>query len=139
MATNAQKTRIQELQIVREIVEKVERASFNWSKLIARIYEVNPLVCTACGKEIKIIALVTHRSQIWRILQGIGWPTEVPEFDPEYEVVTWNICQLVPGTEDGFPKIESQVHPEIGPDPPWHDYPDPPHSEDNSDLPFWGD
>ena len=106
---------------VKEIADKVEKVTFNWAKLIARIYEVNPLICSNCGKEIKIIAFVTHSSQIWRILRGIGWPTEVPEFDPEYEIVSWHICQHVPETEDGFPEIESQLHPEAGPDPPRHD------------------
>jgi hypothetical protein len=133
VAANARKRPLQSVPPqVQEVVEKVAKVSFNWAKLIARIYEVDPLVCTSCGKEMKIIAFITHSTQIWHILKGIGWPTDVPEFDPEYEVVTWNICQLVSGTKDGFPEIETQVHPEIGPDPPWHDYvvPDPPHWED---------
>jgi len=141
VAANAQKARVEVPSEVKETVEKVEKVSFTWAKLIARIYEVNPLICVSCGKEIKIIAFVTHSSQIWRILKGIDWPTDIPEFDSEYEIVTWNICQLVPETEDGFPDMISQVHPEIGPDPPWHDYvaPDPPHWDDNNDSPHWED
>jgi putative transposase/transposase-like zinc-binding protein len=140
VAVSAQKARVQELQMVQETVEKVEKVSFNWSKLIARIYEVNPLVCSACGKEIKIIAFVTHSSQIWRILKGVGWSTDVPEFDHEYEVITWNICQLV-GGGDGFPDMESQAHPETVPDPPWQYFvePDPPHWNQPCDPPFWED
>lgn len=61
------------------------------------------------------------------------------EFDPEYEIVTWNISQLVPGTVDGFPEINSQVHPEIGPDPPWQDYPDPIYDGYDRDPPHWED
>jgi len=91
--------------------------------------------------KLRLIGFVTHSSQIWRILKGIGWPTDVPEFDPEYEMITWNICQLVPDTEDGFPGLESQVHPEIGPDPPWQDYiePDLPHCNQFCDSPHWED
>jgi hypothetical protein len=127
--------------VVQETADKVEKVSFNWAKLIARIYEVNPLVCSSCGKEIKIIAFVTHSSQIWRILKGIGWPTDIPEFDSEYEIIVWNTCQLVPGTIDGFPNMESQLHPETGPDPPWLDFvePDPPHWDQSCDPPFWED
>jgi len=107
--------------------------------LLARIYEVNPLLCLRCGKEIKIIAFVTHSTQIWRILKGIGWPTDIPEFDPEHEAC-YNICQLVPGTVDGFSEeISHKVHHKIGPDPPCQDYADPPHWDCACDPPFWDD
>ena len=146
VTTNAQKARVCVPSDVKEIVDKVEKISFNWAKLLARIYEVNPLICARCGKEIKIISFVTHSTAIWRILRGIGWPTNIPEFDPEYELVRYEICQLVPGTKDGFPEINSQLHPETGPDPPWQenfdlpydgDTRDPPHWEDYSDPPHW--
>ncbi|MES9882257.1 MAG: hypothetical protein ABW185_15395 [Sedimenticola sp.] len=32
-----------------------------WSMLLARIYEINPLVCSRCGGEMRIIAFVTER------------------------------------------------------------------------------
>lgn len=125
--------------IVQEAANKVEKVSLNWAKLIARIYEINPLICT-CGKEIKIIAFVTHSAEIRRILSGIGWPTEPPEFDPSYDLAHWDICQLMPGTKDGFPDVGKQIHYEAGPDPPIReDYCDPPHWQDNSDPPHWDD
>jgi hypothetical protein len=148
LAANAQKARVTVPAEVKETAEKVENVSFNWAKLISRIYEVNPLICSNCGKEIKIIAFITHSSQIWRILRGIGWPTDIPEFDPEYDLHTYEVCQLIPGTADGFPEIECQVHPEIGPDPPCQDCLDPvyegvdldsPYWEDHSDPPHWED
>ena len=132
---------------VKEAAEKIEKVSFNWAKLIARIYEADPLICK-CGKEIKIIAFVTHEAEIRRILRGIGWPTEPPDFDPPYELIQWDVCQLIPGTKDGFPDIDQQAHCKIGPDPPapeetcdppyWLDYSDPPH-QDYSDPPHWSD
>ncbi len=106
---------------------------------MARIYEVNPLVCTSCGKEIKIICFVTHSAQIWRILKGIGWPTDIPEFDPEDVHPTYDLCQLVPGTKDGFSELECQALPETGPDPPCDDFIDSPHWEDYRDPPHWED
>jgi hypothetical protein len=149
VAANAQKTRLQAPQEAHETAKKIEKISFNWAKLIARIYEVNPLLCLSCGKEIKIIAFVTHSTQIWRILKGIGWPTDIPEFDPDYG--GHDICQLVTGTEDGFPEeILSEMRPEIELNPPWQDYAgpdpphwdcacDPPHGQDNCDSPHWED
>ena len=44
---------------IKEAAEKIEKVSLSWAKLIARIYETNPHLCN-CGKEIKIIAFVTH-------------------------------------------------------------------------------
>ena len=49
----------------------------------------------SCGKEMKIRAIVTDKAKIWRILAGIGWPTEAPEFDPPADFSKWEICQLV--------------------------------------------
>ena len=142
MIANAKK-RIEQIvpPLVQEVVDKVEKVSFNWAKLIARIYETNPLLCT-CGKEIKIISFVTHAAEIRRILCGIGWPTEPLEFDPPYDIVQWDICQLIPGTEDGFPEIEKQIDYEFGPDPPVIEKTcDPPdwQDQDYGDPPHWSD
>jgi len=41
VAANAQKARVIQTD-VKETAEKVEKVSFNWAKLIARIYEVDP-------------------------------------------------------------------------------------------------
>jgi len=51
---------------LQESAEKVEKVSHGWAKLIARIYEVNPLLCS-CGKEMKIVAFVTHSAEIRRM------------------------------------------------------------------------
>ena len=125
--------------IVKETAKRVEKVSFGWAKLIARIYEINPLVCE-CGKELKIITFVTHPLEIRRLLSRIGWPTAVPVFDPPYERPEWDVCQLLSGTEDGFSHEEIQIHSSGGPDPPFiESYSDPPHCDDHSDLPHWED
>jgi hypothetical protein len=108
-----------------ETADRVEKVSLNWAKLIARIYEVNPLICH-CGKEIKITVFVTHPAEIRRILNRMGWPTEIPEFDPPYDFSAREICQLIPGTEDGFLDGCSQG-------------PDPPFIENGCDSPHWED
>lgn len=130
--------RINPSQHVQEIVEKVEKISFNWAKLIARIYETNPLICS-CGKEIKIIGFVTNQIDIRRILNGLGCPTEIPQFDPPYDFSEKEISQLISGTPDGFPEETFYFLEERGLDPPFLEAYDPPHPEDYCDPPHWID
>jgi len=128
-----------------EIVQEAptpKTKSYSWAKLLARIYEVFPLICT-CGEAMKIIAFITNPHMARQILSHlkfcnnpfdplpcepeewengsqipvntIEWENSsqlVPEIisdfskqytydyaqEPEYEM-----SQLVPGTEDGFP------------------------------------
>ena len=139
VAANAQKRLEDKTKARKAEVEKTKKVSQTWASLISRIYEVDPLTCSSCGKKIKIVAFVTHAAQIRRILSSIGWPTVAPEFDPAFELATMNICQLVPDTHDGFPEIEVQVHYDSGPDPPSSEYIDPPHCEYECDPPHWED
>ena len=120
-----------------EAAKKTSKVSFTWAKLIARIYEVDPLLCL-CGKEMKITKIVTHPTEIWRIISKIGWPTTTPEFDEPQDLAEWDICQLVPGTVDGFPDEHDQPH-TSGPDPPnchFEDNVDPPHYEESNFIQY---
>jgi len=85
---------------IKKTAEKVTYASLTWAKLITRIYEVDPLQCS-CGKRMKIIGFVTNPYLIRKILSRQGLPTVPPEFDPPI-IREWNVCQLFPGTTDGF-------------------------------------
>ncbi len=120
---------------LQESSKKVIKVSFDWAKLIARIYKTDPLLCQ-CGKKIKITSFVTHTVEIRRILNRIGWPTEIPRFDQPYSPPEMNICQLLPWTEDGFSPVENRTFVEWGPDPPLID---PHHWTENIDPPFWED
>ncbi|MES9882537.1 MAG: transposase [Sedimenticola sp.] len=53
-----------------------------WAMLLARIYEINPLVCPRCGGEMRIIAFVTEQEPVGRILQHIGVPDSAPVISP---------------------------------------------------------
>ncbi len=92
---------------------------------------------SACGKKIKIVAFVTHTQEIRRILRGIGWPVEIPQFDPPLNYAADDICQLLPNTPDGFPEIEADVHYDAGPDPPYKEDIDPPHYDEVHDCSHW--
>jgi hypothetical protein len=50
-----------------------------WAMLIARIYEILPLVCPQCGGEMEIIAFITEVDPIHRVLNHIGEPTTPPQ------------------------------------------------------------
>ena len=44
----------------------------SWARLIARIYEVDPLRCRRCGGSMQLIAFITERAVIVRILDHLG-------------------------------------------------------------------
>ena len=53
--------------------EPAKRAAhYLWAVLIARIYEVFPLLCPLCGGQMRIIAFITHSADIRQILEHIG-------------------------------------------------------------------
>ena len=49
---------------------KRSKAHYLWAVLIARIYEVFPLLCPLCGGQMRLIAFITEGSQIRKILDG---------------------------------------------------------------------
>ncbi|OQX32104.1 MAG: hypothetical protein B0D96_03155 [Candidatus Sedimenticola endophacoides] len=53
-----------------------------WAMLLARIYEINPLVCPSCGGEMRIIAFMTEQEPIKQILRHIGEPDIAPAITP---------------------------------------------------------
>ena len=79
-------------------------------------------------------AVVIHLEHIWHILNGIGWPIAIPEFDLPTENHSDNISQLVSHTHDGFAEPEMQLHYDedyaTGPDPPAIVLIDSPHWDD---------
>jgi hypothetical protein len=62
---------------------QVSRAvRYAWAMLLARIYDVLPLVCPRCGQAMKILAFVTEASQVRRILAHVGEPVMPPPLAP---------------------------------------------------------
>lgn len=53
-----------------------------WAALLARIYEVFPLVCPNCKGEMRLIAFLTERSSIEQILTHLGEPIVPPPIAP---------------------------------------------------------
>ena len=44
----------------------------SWARLIAKVYQVDPLVCTRCGRRMSILAFVSDQHAISRILEHLG-------------------------------------------------------------------
>ena len=67
-------------------------AHYLWAVLIARIYEVFPLLCPICGGQMRIIAFITHSADIRQILEHIGVETELPRITPARGPPLWDEC-----------------------------------------------
>ena len=58
------------------------RTSSLWASLIARIYDVLPLVCPSCGASMSIIAFVTDPVPVRSILTYLDLPSRPPGLSP---------------------------------------------------------
>ena len=63
-----------------------------WAVLIARIYEVFPLLCPLCGGQMRLIVLITEGTQIRKILDHIGVDLEPPQISPARGPPFWDDC-----------------------------------------------
>lgn len=46
-------------------------ALLTWARLIAKVYEVDPLICPRCGSEMKLIAVITNPPEVANILRHL--------------------------------------------------------------------
>ncbi len=72
-------------------------AHYLWAVLIARIYEVFPLLCPVCGGQMRIIAFITHTADIRQILDHIGVEAEPPRITPARGPPLWDGCDAQMG------------------------------------------
>ena len=66
-------------------------ARYTWALLLARIYEVFPLLCPKCGSEMRIIAFITEAPSVREILAHLGEPTAPPRLAPARGSPLWDI------------------------------------------------
>jgi hypothetical protein len=57
-------------------------ARSRWARLLARIYEVFPLLCAECGVEMRILASITAAEPVDAILRHLGLPATPPPLSP---------------------------------------------------------
>ena len=65
-------------------------AHYLWAVLIARIYEVFPLLCPMCGGQMRLIAFITEGAQIRKILDHIGVDSQPPHIAPARGPPLWD-------------------------------------------------
>ena len=72
-------------------------AHYPCAVLIARIYEVFPLLCPLCGGQMRIIAFITHSADIRHILEHIGVACEPPHIYPARGPPLWERSDALAG------------------------------------------
>ncbi len=86
-------------------------ARYAWALLLARIYEVLPLVCPKCGGDLRIIAFmaqghaVNEAPVIREILGHLGEPTSAPRLAPARGPPLW----ALPATEQAERETDPQA------------------------------
>ena len=60
-----------------------------WALLLARIYEVFPLICPKCGGTMKIIAFIDEGDAVREILAHLGEPVDPPRIAPAHGPPLW--------------------------------------------------
>ena len=52
--------------------EPIHKPSANWARLIKKVFEFDPLLCSKCGSTMKIKAFITDYNEISRITKNLG-------------------------------------------------------------------
>jgi len=51
----------------------------SWAKMIQKVYEIDPLLCSFCGGEVKILSLITKPKTVKKTLDAMDLPSQKPE------------------------------------------------------------
>jgi hypothetical protein len=90
--------------------------------LIARIYEVFPLLCPTCGGQMRIIAFITFSADIHKILEHIGVDPEAPRITPARGPPLWE-GEGAPESQEQGEGVEAEPNWDLANQSP-PDYPD---------------
>ncbi|MCX5785632.1 MAG: transposase [Elusimicrobia bacterium] len=63
-------------------VEGAKKKARSWAACLARVFEVFPLICPKCQKELLPVAVIFNDHELIRILKHFGLPTDFPRFLP---------------------------------------------------------
>ena len=59
-----------------------KRKRYTWAKLLARVFKLDLESCAACGGKLRIIAAITSREAMTKILDHLGLPSDPPSIAP---------------------------------------------------------
>ena len=48
------------------------KSKASWARLIQKVYEVDPMTCSKCGSEMKVIAIITSEFEVKKILRHLA-------------------------------------------------------------------
>jgi hypothetical protein len=85
-------------------------ARYVWALLLARIYEVLPLVCPKCCGDMRIISFIYEGPVIREILGHLGKPTSAPSLAPARGPPLWDL--LVAGQPERETDPQAQPAPD---------------------------
>jgi hypothetical protein len=78
------------IELVQESKPKRPPNRYLWAMLLARIYNLFPLLCPDCGCEIRVIAVIQDKPVINKILDSVGEPAEPPALSPARGPPNWD-------------------------------------------------
>jgi len=82
------------------------RARAAWARLIRKVYEADPLVCSKCKGPMRVIALIDDPGVIRRVLEHLGrWAPEAPERGPPAQALDWPQNAVIALTYHPVPDI----------------------------------
>ena len=85
--------------------EAVSKSVSSWAACVARVFEVDPLVCPSCAGTMVPIAIIMKDSEVTRLLTHLGLPTDFPKTQPARSKLTETMC--------GPPGEECQIDPRV--------------------------
>ena len=50
----------------------------DWASLLRRSFDVDVMACTKCGGRLRVLAVITERESVRRILDHLGAPVDAP-------------------------------------------------------------
>ena len=74
-------------------------SSAQWRRLIAKIWEADPVTCPDCGAELRILAFIEEDRVIGRILRHLGLLSDASRGPPLHEPVYEPIYNDLPAVE----------------------------------------
>jgi hypothetical protein len=87
-------------------------ARYLWAKLIARIYEVFPLLCLHCGGQMRLISFINEGAEIRKILDHVGVESTPPKISQARGPPLWDVCDDTAQEDyfDGVPDADVEQH-----------------------------
>ena len=94
--------------------EKPNRAAshYLWAMLLARIYEVFPLICPFCHAQMRVIAIIDEASVVKKILDHIGEASQQPVISPARGPPLWELAAAQAGNDPKWDTAQPAPEPE---------------------------